>query len=236
MDTLQVPYGEGHIEFFLDRRDRKTMSITVTPALEVEVIAPFNASLDHIFEKVRKRAPWIKKQLSFFSQFQPRTPERKFISGETHLYLGRQYKLKVTPNIIEGVKLYRGRIIIQSHKPSQENITKSLLNNWYRERARVKFPERVNRCLNLFPSPADFEPSSLEVRQLKQRWGSMTPRGRLILNLSLIRASVDSIEYVITHELCHIAHQHHGRDFYALLDRVMPDWEERKAKLERQLA
>jgi predicted metal-dependent hydrolase len=73
-------------------------------------------------------------------------------------------------------------------------------------------------------------------RQLQQRWGSMTSCGKLILNRSLIRSSVDAIDYVITHELCHLRFRHHGAEFFQLLDRVMPDWESRKIKLERRLA
>jgi hypothetical protein len=76
----------------------------------------------------------------------------------------------------------------------------------------------------------------LIVRQLQQRWGSMTADVKLILNRSLIRSSVDAIDYVIRHELCHILYDNHGPTFYKLLDRVMPDWPRRKNKLERQLA
>ena len=115
-------------------------------------------------------------------------------------------------------------------------MTKTLLRAWYRERAHVKFRERLALCQQKFPNPEAFEPSGLVVRQLQQRWGSMTPSGKLILNRALIRASVDAIDYVITHELCHLCHHHHGPEFYRLLDGVMPDWERRKAKLERQLA
>lgn len=64
----------------------------------------------------------------------------------------------------------------------------------------------------------------------------MTSGGKLILNRSLIGSSIDAIDYVITHELCHIRHNHHGAEFFQLLERVMPDWKTRKIKLERQLA
>ncbi len=235
-ETLQLPYGDRRIEFELTRRERKTLAISVRPDLRIEVVAPFDASLDRIFEKVRKRAPWITRQLQFFGQFQPRTPERRYIAGETHRYLGRQYKLKVLPHIQERVKLHRGLLIVQTHKPKQAENTKALVEDWYRERAHIKFPERIAICRQSFPDPNEFEPSGVIIRQLQQRWGSMTPTGKLVLNKSLIRASVDTIDYVITHELCHIRHSHHGPEFYKLLDRVMPDWEKRKVKLERQLA
>ena len=235
-ENFQFPYGDEKIEFRLERRNRKTLSISVGPDLVTEVVAPADAPLEKIFEKVRKRAPWIRKQLRFFAQFQPRTPERQYVAGETHLYLGRQYRLKVVPHIQQRVKLFRGCIIVQSHKPTERSLTKELVEKWYRERAHIKFRERLAVSQWRFPKPEEFEPKGLVIRQLQQRWGSMTSGGKLILNPSLIRSSVDAIDYVITHELCHIRFRHHGAEFFQLLDRVMPDWEKRKIKLELQLA
>jgi predicted metal-dependent hydrolase len=235
-EALQLPYGDGQISFRLERRNRKTLAISVNPDAGVEVLAPIDVPLEKVFEKVRKRAPWIQRQQRFFTQFQPRTPERQYVSGETHLYLGRQYNLKVVPHIQQQVKLYRGRLIVQSLKPKQRDVTKGLVEQWYRERAQAKFRERLPLCQQRFSKPEDFEPAGLVIMQLRQRWGSMTPTGKLILNRFLIRASVDAIDFVITHELCHMRHSHHGGAFFDLLDRVMPDWEKRKLKLERQLA
>ena len=169
------------------------------------------------------------------SQFQPRTPARQYLPGETHLYLGRQYKLKVVPDIQQRVKLYRGALVVQSLKPRRTDITKSLVEDWYYGRAHIKFRERLAECQKRFSNPDDYEPNELVVQQLARRWGSMTPGGRLILNRTLIRSSVDAIDYVITHELCHMRHNHHAPEFFRLLERVMPDWEKRKIKLERQL-
>ena len=235
-ETLQLPFGNESIEFRLTRRERKTLSISVTPNLGVEVVAPVDAPLERIFEKVRKRAPWIRKQVRFFSQFQPRTPERQYVSGETHLYLGRQYKLKVVRHIQERVKLYRGQILVQSHRPKDTPVTRDLVERWYRERAHIKFRERLALCQKRFSKPEEYKPRGLIIRDLQQRWGSMTASGNLVLNRSLIRSSVDAIDYVVTHELCHMRHDNHGTEFYELLGRVMPDWEKRKLKLERQLA
>jgi predicted metal-dependent hydrolase len=234
--NLEFRYGDQVIAPTLERRSRKTLSITVTPGLEVEVVAPIDATLEQILEKLRKRAPWIQRQLQFFAQYQPRTPERRYIAGETHLYLGRQYKLKVVQHIQQHVKLYRGCLFVQSHRPKDADLTRELVDGWYHERSHLKFGERVALCQQRFPRPEEHTHAGLVVRQLQQRWGSMTPTGKLILNRSLIRASVDAIDYVITHELCHLRHHHHGPEFYRLLDGVMPDWEKRKIKLERQLA
>lgn len=235
-EVHRIPYGTDVIEFRLLRRDRKTMSITVTPELSVDVVAPVDAPLEKVCERIKKRSAWIKKQLQFFGQFHPRTPERRYVGGETHLYLGRQYKLKVVPHIQEQVKLYRGSLVVQTHHPRDDDHTRELVECWYRERTHVKLRERIERCRQAFPTPDEFQPTRLEVRQLSQRWGSMTPSGKLILHRFLIRAAVDCIDYVITHELCHLRHANHSTAFYDLLEQVMPDWEKRKAKLEQQLS
>ena len=235
-EGFHILYGEQEIAFRLARRHRKTLAISVNPDASVDVVAPMDATLDKVLEKVRTRASWIQRQQRFFTQFRPRTPERQYVSGETHLYLGRQYKLKVIADIQPQVKLYRGRLVVQSLRPKQAETTRVLVEQWYRERAQAKFRERLAVCQQRFSKPEDFEPVSVVIMQLRQRWGSMTPTGKLILNRVLIRASVDAIDYVITHELCHMRHKHHGAAFFDLLGRVMPDWEKRKLKLERQLA
>ncbi len=234
--TFSVPYGSEKIDFRLQRRQRKTLAISVDPDALVEVIAPLEAPLEKILEKVRKRGAWIRRQQRYFIQFQPRTPERLYIGGETHLYLGRQYKLKVVEHIQQRVKLSRGQLTVQSSRPRNPDVTKALVEQWYRDRAREKFRERLALCQLRFPNPDDMEPKGLTTMHLRQRWGSMTRSGRLILNLALIQASTDAIDYVITHELCHLRHHNHGSEFFHLLDQAMPDWDARKRKLERQLA
>lgn len=103
-------------------------------------------------------------------------------------------------------------------------------------RVHIRFPERIELCLGHFPDPEAFRPRDLIVRQTRQRWGSMSPAGRLLLNRRLVQAPVDAIDYVITHELCHVAEPHHGAAFFELLYKVMPDWERRKQRLERAMA
>ena len=102
-ETIQ--YGSKTIDFRLEYSARKSLGITVTPEMEVLVKAPTDTTMERVKEKIRKKAPWIIKQQSFFLSFQPKTPQRKYISGETHLYLGRQYRLLIHIDEEESVKL-----------------------------------------------------------------------------------------------------------------------------------
>lgn len=235
-DRHSVQYGEHRIDFDILRRDRTTLEIAVEPDASVVIAAPHEAPLSAIEEKVRKRAAWIRRQQRYFIQFLPRTPDRQYVAGETHLYLGRQYRLKVVPHVQATVKLLRGFIVVQTHRPARVEVTRELVEAWYRQRAHAKFAERLEINLLRFPAPADFRPKGLIIRQLRQRWGSMSPASRLLLNLRLIEAPQDAIDYVITHELCHIAVPHHGPEFFDLLNRVLPDWQKRKRRLEHAMA
>ena len=235
-EVHSLKYGETSIDYRVVRRDRKTLEIAVEPDASVVIAAPENASLEVIEQKLRRRAAWVTRQQRYFTKFFPRTPERSFVSGETHLYLGRQYRLKVVPDVRESVKLLRGFSVVQTHRPNRQEVTKDLVEGWYRHRAHVKFAEQIEVSMQRFPDPEAFRPKGMTIRQMKQRWGSMSPNHRLLLNRRLIQAPIDTIDYVITHELCHIAEPHHGPAFFDLLERVMPDWDLRKERLETVMA
>lgn len=235
-EHFSLLYGENRIDYQVVRRARKTLEIAVEPDASVVIAAPEDASLEAIEAKLRKRAAWVTRQQRFFAQFLPRVPPREFLPGETHLYLGRQYRLKVVPHVQQAVKMMRGYFIVQTHRPLSPDVTQGLVEAWYRERAHIKFAERIEINLRRFADAEAHRPKGLIVRHLKQRWGSMSPGSRLMLNRRLIEAPIDAIDYVITHELCHVTEPHHGAAFYELLQRVMPDWERRKLRLERAMA
>lgn len=228
--------GEQVISCTVVRRARTTLEIAVEPDCSVCLVAPLDCSIEAIEAKLKKRALWVWRQQRYFSQFLPRTPARRYLAGETHLYLGRQHRLKVVPHAQRSVKLLRGEIVVQTNHPLSPDVTQAMLEAWYRQKARTKFAERVQVNLKRFPDPARFHPRAVIIRALRQRWGSLSPGGRLLLNRRLIQAPVDCIDYVITHELCHVDQPHHGSAFFNLLQKVMPDWERRKAQLERKLA
>lgn len=235
-EMRQIQYGAHVIQFRVERRDRRTLEIAVEPDASVVVAAPHAAQDEQIDEKVRKRAGWIMRQQGYFLAFLPRTPQRQFLSGETHLYLGRQYRLRVTRTGTGSVKLVRGFILVDPADLDAEGSVRQMVQRWRRERAHKKFAERLDVCLSRFSQPESFIPRGLIIRQLERRWGSMSAAGRLLLNERLIEAPTACIDYVITHELCHLEEAHHGPAFFDLLSAVMPDWARRKERLERLLS
>jgi predicted metal-dependent hydrolase len=227
-----IQFGSKQIDFRLEYSNRKSLSITITPDLKVWVKAPINATLAKVKEKIRRKAPWIIRQQSFFLTFHPKTPARKFIGGETHFYLGRQYRLKIIQSNIESVQLKGGFIEVTTNNKTK---VKQLVNDWYLQNAKLKFHSIAQPLINKFKK-YKVEPTSLVLRVMQTRWGSCTPKGKIILNPELIKAPKGCIEYVILHELCHLIYHDHTQKFIDLQMKEMPDWEKWKMKLEKMLA
>jgi predicted metal-dependent hydrolase len=225
-------YGGQRIPFRVEYRPRKHLAISVLPDLRVEVVAPAGTALEAILPRVERRASWIARQLRFFGQYQPTQPGPSFVSGETHLYLGRQYRLKVAEGTPESVKLIGRFFRMEIRTPNDNGRVRELLDGWYREHARRVFDLRLVGCLESATPLGLAEPPRIVIRRMAKRWGSCTATGNVILNLDLVKAPVHCIDYVITHELCHLKVHNHGKDFYRLLTRCLPDWEWRKQRLE----
>ncbi len=234
-NLLAVSYGSKIIECRLLYVDRKTMEIAVHPDCTVIVKAPMQSNITQIEKKVIKRARWILKQLNYFKQFNPKTPERCYVSGETHLYLGKQYRLKLVEGTENSVKLSRGFFHITYRNVPTPETAKKLLNQWYSEKAQLQFAQSMDRCWQKFNSLGIGKPK-ISIRRMQKRWGSLSPdKGTVTLNTDLIRAPKECIDYVVTHELCHLKHNNHNKEFYKLLDSVVPGWEKIKHKLETTL-
>jgi len=229
-----IAYGGKEIIFHVQVSDRKTMEIAVHPDRKVVVKVPKGTTEEDIRGRVYRRARWITKQINYFQQFHPRTPHRKYVSGETHLYLGRQYRLKISTGENISVKLARGFIFIACRSEPNPNKVRLLLDEWYLERARAKYTESLSRCYPDFQRMG-FALPTIHIRRMKTRWGSLSSKGTLTLNRNLIRAPRDCIDYVVAHELCHLKYKDHSKGFYRLLEQVMPEWERRKHRLELAL-
>ncbi len=175
------------------------------------------------------------KQIKYFNQFTPKTPLRNYIPGETHLYLGRQYRIKTVTGDTEFVKLIHGKFVVSHTKAITTERTRELLQQWYTDKAAIQLGNSFERCWSIFNGSGLNKPTFV-IRTMKRRWGSLSPSGRLTLNPDLVRAPKECIDYVVIHELCHLKHHDHGPDFYELLESVIPDWEKIKHRLELSLS
>ena len=228
-----ISYGDQKIHYQRVSRSEsiQRVKIKVYPDCRVEVAAPMFASDEEVKASVELKARWIFKKIEIFrAQLEGITP-RKYVSGETHYYLGKQYQLKVDVSefVPQGVKLLRGVLQVNVAEKKTSHI-KKYLNDWYRIRAREVFSKRMDALLEqtLWVS----ETPSIRILAMKTQWGSCSPAGMVTLNPMLVKSPRDCIDYVILHELCHIAEHNHGDKFYRLMDQVMPNWEQTKSRLD----
>ncbi|HEX8465316.1 MAG TPA: SprT family zinc-dependent metalloprotease [Abditibacterium sp.] len=228
-------YGGLELPFHIETKKRKNLSIAVSPDRSLSVIAPLEADLETVLKRIDGRASWIAKQWRAFATSAENLEGLGYFAGETHWYLGRAYRLKIRPPHAgekEGVALLDRFLWVVAPDRKDAARIERLLEGWYRQRAHETFALWLQKCLSNARSLAIETAPPLEIRKMQKRWGSCTKSGKILLNLDLVKAPVDCLEYVLFHELCHLQIAHHGPEFYRLLSRFLPDWKERKAKLE----
>ncbi len=230
MREMSIQYGRKRIDYDLSYSARRTLAIDVNPDLSVVVTAPKHATDAAVEEKMQKRASWIVQQQRFFENYLPALPPRRYVSGESHRYLGRQYRLRVHEGSEEAVKMARGQINVYLTGTSKKTHIKTLVVGWFRQRAKVIFRDRFDE-MAAKAHRHGIDADNFEIRRMKNRWGSCTKEGRILLNPDLIIAPKSCIEYVIIHELCHLKEHNHGPAFYRLLEKLMPDWKQRCDRL-----
>jgi len=229
-----MDYENESIRFEIVFTRRKTLQIFVHADERVVVRAPFGAPADEIAEWVRRKAAWVLKHQRNFRQLPPPTPPPRYCSGELHWYLGRQYRLRVGPGALDRVTLNHRELLVECAATATPAQIRQLLESWYETQAVVEFAESLERCFPPF-RPLGHNRPQIRIRRMKTRWGSMSAKNRMTLNLALIHSSLDCLDYVVTHELCHLLHRNHGPGFYRLLEQLMPDWRVHKQTLKNTL-
>ncbi len=228
---VPVAYAGQTISVSLEFSQRKRLSITVHPDGSVAAKAPMDRSPEEVMIYLQRRACWIVRQRRHFERYQPLPEEKRYVSGETHFYLGRQYRLRVRQADGTGVKLIGRFLHVSVFRPDDPQMVKAVLDAWYQAHAAIFFQGRVKRYQHIAPFLSNKD-IPLRIRPMKRRWGSCSPAGTITLNTDLIKTPAHCIEYVILHELCHLRVHDHSPAFFRLLSRYMPDWQKRKDRLE----
>ena len=233
-DRSSVRYGKTTIPYFIRRSPaRRTVSIAVHPGVGVVVTAPAGASTERLDAVVHGKARWIVEKLRRERTVQPGVPKREFVDGETFLYLGRQYRLKVVRGARQSsVVLRGGRLVVtlpvarKGGAEAAKAVQKALLG-WYRKKAAERLPERAKH----WSGKLGIGPPRVLIREQSQRWASCDPAGNLRFNWRIVQAPTKLVDYVVAHELVHLSVRDHAPTFWAQLGGAMPDYDLRRAQL-----
>jgi len=221
--------GEA-IPYSVIRSDRRTVAIQVHADGSVVVRAPRRMRERDVIAFAASRVAWVVHHRQRLQQRTPPVPGRTYTSGETHRYLAEEYTLAVERGPRGGVRLEGPRIVVTLRGEITPERTRRALDAWSRDHAADLFRERLSLCWDRFARPGEALPT-IRIKAMRSRWGSLSPQGAMSLNVHLIEAPLECIDYVIYHELCHLRVRGHGPDFYRMLEMVVPDWRRRKKQL-----
>jgi len=206
-----------NIEYTIRRRPkRKTASIVIRSDNRIEVLAPNHMPAELIAGFVQGKSAWIHRKLHFNREIRAAFVPKKYTPGEQFHLLGKPYILHI----------HQGKCSIQhsecdllvSHPSPDPDTTRRQISHWYQQQAEVYFNDRSR----FFASMIGKKPASVGIKSYKSRWGSCHHDGRIYFNWRLIMAPDWVVDYVVVHELCHLHHPNHSREFRALVQSIFP--------------
>jgi predicted metal-dependent hydrolase len=216
------------------RKRRAALGLYVYPDGRVHVTAPPRADLRKIQDHVQANAAWISKQLKKFMRDSAQKTQPGYSSGAVLLYLGKGYPLKFEPSadLFNSIDVRQDAFVLQLSNITMSRDAKKvseMLDEWYYEQADKIFSARLKHCVELLPWVEEMP--VWRHSPMKSQWGSCSAKGVIALNTQLVKCSIACIDSVIVHEFCHYKHRNHGKRFYALLEKNVPDWRELKKEL-----
>ncbi|MCY3735881.1 MAG: SprT family zinc-dependent metalloprotease [Gemmatimonadaceae bacterium] len=230
LETSTITWGDTRLTYAIRRsaRRKKTVAVTVDPGGGVLLLAPEDFPTSRLDEVVRRKAGWIVRRMRGVGANGVPPSPREFVSGESVMYLGRHYRLKVHPGETGEAKLRGGWLHVPAAAGAEQpDHVRAGLVAWMRSHAAERLPERVE----LWRSNAGVEMPRVVISDQKRRWGSCDRRGTIRLNWRIIQAPMRLVDYVVVHELVHLRHRGHGSEYWQALGRIMPDYERRREDL-----
>jgi predicted metal-dependent hydrolase len=224
-ETLRL---EG-LEFTVARSPRRqTVGITVEREGDLSVTAPEGTPLGQVEGVVRRKLFWVFAKLAEKALLFHPPPKKEYVSGEGFHYLGRSYRLLLTDGAGEDgparLRLTGGRFVLPR---KEQHRAAELFTRWYTEHALVWLRQRVDQLVPRIGR----RPKDVRVRDLGNRWGSCAEGGVVNFHWRVIRLPPTLIEYVAAHELVHLLEPRHDGTFWNRLERVLPDYRQRKRLL-----
>ncbi len=221
----------GGIKVEVLRKDIKNLHLGVHPPNgRVRVSAPLSMDEDAVRLALVSRLSWIRKKQRLF-EGKERQPEREMVSGESHYFRGKRYRMEVLEcGGPARITLGGGRLRMEVRPGTDRSGRERVLNDWYRQHVKDEMPDLVRK----WESAMGVSVLGWGVRRMKTRWGSCNIQARRIwLNSELAKKPPQCLEYVLVHEMVHLLERKHNDRFRSLMQKFIPSWKSRQAELDR---
>jgi predicted metal-dependent hydrolase len=206
--------------------NRKSLNISVERDRSIIVRAPKDLSLDRIEDIVQSKRNWIKDKINHSQKYPVGSSEKEFISGETLLYLGRNYQLLVVDEVFEEIRFNQSFTISKSNQANANQLFKE----WYLKRAL----EKIKPLAKKYASNLGVEYNECKTSEMKYRWASCTPKNNILFNWRIIKAPISVLEYLVAHELVHLIESNHTPVFWNILSIQVPNYEKARKWLKEK--
>jgi len=214
------------------RSIRRTAALHIVGS-DLQVRVPEDLGDERVAAILKQKRPWIRTKVAELKRVPPHR-SKELVSGESFPYLGRHYRLKIQEGHQVGVCLSGGYLKATIRPTEQgeqrEARIQQYLQNWYRSRALERLQEKTDR----YAQQIGVTPAGVSVRTFKSRWGSCDRKGQVVFNWNIIKAPHVIANYVVVHELCHLIHPNHSKDFWSLVSRHDPNHAEHRQWLKQR--
>lgn len=208
------------------RPSLKAKLIRVSLSVEhgLVVTKPVSSTQENVDAFLRSIEKWILTKLEVVEQVKKKLPNRTFADGEELEYLGKKYPIVIEHRAGHRLSCHfdevRFTITLDTTMERRKEFSKFIVERWLAMRAKHYITKRVHECAQRF----GLRYARITIRNQKKRWGSCSESGNLNFNLRLMMAPPGMIDYVIMHELAHLTEQNHSPRFYALLEKMYPEY------------
>lgn len=211
----------GELEIAITRSKRKTVSIYVERDGSVSALVPETISNDELETVIKTKEYQIHKNLAEWTALNENHIDREYVSGQSFLYFGRNYRLKVIDGTLGEVRFSKGYFYLGRGDLPQ---AKELFTAFYRQKLRKK----IHPIVKAYAVQIGVKPHEIKVMELQNRWASCSSRGNVNFHWKCAMAPLDVLHYIVVHELVHLIHPNHSEAFWHEVDKVMPDYEGQK--------
>lgn len=225
-----TPRQVRDIEYYLlPGADRKTTDIVIERNGIVTVRPPKDYSPEMVDAVVDSKRMWIYRNLAEWKDLNASTVAREWVNGETFLYLGRAYRLSIVANQDKPLQLKDGRFYISRRliEKGGADAAKQVFEQFFIDKGYERFRHRVN----YFAPKVGVKINAINVKDMGYRWASCSKNGSLNFHWKCMMAPTKIIDYIVVHELCHMHVENHSDKFWNEVDKVLPDYRERKTWL-----
>lgn len=232
-ENLSFVHNNKTFEYKIERRSnrKKTISIAIDRRQGVVIKAPRHTSTKFIENVVKEKASWIASKFQIIESLGIIQP-KQFITGERFHYLGHDYRLLVAESLngVKGVRLEDGQITVRIpakyFQKTDSEFVKNKLIHWYKQQAQIVISELIDKHSFI----NDLLPDQFKIKNLKSSWGNCN-RNNLSFNWRLVMVPIELIEYVVVHELCHLKQKNHSKEYWQLVESIIPDYRNQRKHL-----